>query len=216
MEAYTELRQQFRDETVQDFDPTQNVYFTKFNDDDESLDVSIYTGETDSNVTEVTAVLREYGFTRLGEVDFAPGTSVFSFKARFGKKDAAAARRNKAELKRDLLKRRPSVHATRLTKESKRAGAIANLWKTIKKRRVYVLIGGLLLWGTKEVGTVITEELIKDNVPAIVQKVDDVVVREFPPGPAAKLHAVFQKYIDDSTQKQTLPPPSTPPPRQSP
>jgi len=158
-------------------------------------------------------VLREYGFTRFGEVDFAPGTSVFSFKARFGKKDAAAARRNKAELKRDLLKRRPPVHMTPLTKESRRAGVLAKLWKTIKKKPVYVFIGTMLLWGGKEVGTVVAEELIKDNAPAIVQKVDDVVVREFPPGAATKLHAVFQKYIDDSTQKQTLPPPSPPPPR---
>src|ERR1700730_9554433 len=185
MEAHTELKQQFGEQTVQDFDWTQKV-FTKFaDDDDDSLDVSIYTAEGDNIVNEVAAVLREYGFTQFGEIDFAPGSSVFSFKTRFGKKDVAAARRNKAELKRDLLKRRPSVHPVYLTKSSKRASAIAKLWKKVKKAGVYVLIGNVLLWGGKKVGEVVTEELIKSETPAIVRTIDDVVVRESPPGPAA-------------------------------
>ena len=63
---------------------------------------------------------------------------------------------------------------------------------------------------------VVTEELIKDNAPAIVRRVDDVVVREFPPVAASKLHGIFQKYIDDSGQKQTLPPPSPRSPKDAP
>jgi hypothetical protein len=211
-----QLHQQFKEKPVQDFDWNQNVV-TKFgDDDDESLHVSVYAGGGESILTDVAAVLREYGFTRFGEVDFAPGTYVFSFEVKFGKSDSGAARRSKSELKRDLLKRRSSVRAPRPTKESKRASALAKLWKKIRKGSVYVLIGTTLLWGTKEVGTVVTEELIRDNAPAIVKRVDNVVVREFPPRAAAKLHAVFQKYIDDSSQKQTLPPPTPPPPKQTP
>jgi hypothetical protein len=214
MEGSMQLHQQFEEEPVQGFD--SNQYFnTKFDgeDDNESLHVSIYTGGDESILNDVAAVLREYDFTRFGEVDFAPGTYVFSFEVSFGKEDAAAARRSKAELKKDLLRRPPLIHATRPKKEAKRASALAKLWKTIKKKGVYVVIGSMLLWGGKEVGTVITEELIKDNAPTIVKSVDDVVVREFPPEAARKIHAVLQKYIEDSKQKQTLPPPSPPPPK---